>query len=787
MRRHTLLSAAVLVTAITASQVGTYANTIHITNLTQKIGGAGGCSLPEAIYASQYRDSVASDASGNMVATECEAGSGDDTIVFPSSSVLVMDSIIYDRENAAGPTATPAIASTIVIEANGARFERAANARNFRVFAVNPGSSLTIRNAHIKGFLARGGDGADGGGGGLGAGGAIFVRGGSLTVESCTFEGNGVEGGNGSTNSVTPGGGGGGLSGDGGRGGLGEFAGGGGGGGARGNGGDGESSAEAGGFGGKGGGGGGTLADGERGRDGSHGGAACGGDGGTFSVLSIAGEDGDGGACPGGGGGGGQSLDPVVGLIAGDGGSGAYGGGGGGGGDLLGTGGNGGFGGGGGAGTGADSVAGFAPVGGDGGFGGGGGAAHDGAISGGPGSGGLFAGDGSSTNGGGGAGLGGAIFNHGGTVRVENCTFTANTAVRGLEGGSGAQRGTDAGAAIFSYNGSLSVFNTTVSGNASTGDLAGIVVINVSTSSSGSPAPISFTLRNTIVASNGPKACAVEGSGISISGSGNLIQDNYPGAECPGVVTEDDPLLAALALNAPGSTPTMAPQAGSPAMGAADPSTSLAYDQRGVPRPQGLGFDIGSYEGCRAPSCPADTTQPNERDHCGAVVTFAAPTSDPECPATCTQASGSYFPVGSTSVTCRSEGGSCSFYVTVNDAQAPTVTITSPPVTTAFVPSSLPFNVVFTDGDACGVTHEVLEIQGCLVYDGNTYGDQNGLLSDEAIPITTAELCRIASKCGFTTLSNPEFRVRAFDAAGNSGTDSRTLRGSIQLVGGICK
>ena len=41
---------------------------------------------------------------------------------------------------------------------------------NFRAFAINPGESLTIRNAHIKGFTVKGGDGGSGGGGGLGAG-----------------------------------------------------------------------------------------------------------------------------------------------------------------------------------------------------------------------------------------------------------------------------------------------------------------------------------------------------------------------------------------------------------------------------------------------------------------------------------------------------------------------------------------------------------------------------------------------------------------------------------------
>ena len=51
--------------------------------------------------------------------------------------------------------------------------------------------NLTIRNAYIKGFTAKGGNGAVGGGGGLGAGGAIYVAGGLLTIENSTFQHNG--------------------------------------------------------------------------------------------------------------------------------------------------------------------------------------------------------------------------------------------------------------------------------------------------------------------------------------------------------------------------------------------------------------------------------------------------------------------------------------------------------------------------------------------------------------------------------------------------------------------
>jgi uncharacterized repeat protein (TIGR01451 family) len=103
-----------------------------------------------------------------------------------------------------------------------------------------------------------------------------------------------------------------------------------------------------------------------------------------------------------------------------------------------------------------------------------------------------------------------------------------------------------------------------------------------------------FNLYNTIVANSVPqiRTCQYHPD-VTAAGAGNLIQANFG---CQGMVSEDDPLLGALQLNAPGLTPTMAIGADSPANNAADSSTSLSLDQRGVPRPQAIAFDIGAYE-----------------------------------------------------------------------------------------------------------------------------------------------------------------------------------------------
>src|SRR5882672_10431977 len=70
-------------------------NPIYVTDLTQKISSTGGCSLPEAIYSSEYHNNIAPEPAnpGNFIPTTCEKGTGDDTIVLPAGAVFLMSSI----------------------------------------------------------------------------------------------------------------------------------------------------------------------------------------------------------------------------------------------------------------------------------------------------------------------------------------------------------------------------------------------------------------------------------------------------------------------------------------------------------------------------------------------------------------------------------------------------------------------------------------------------------------------------------------------------------------------
>jgi hypothetical protein len=80
-----------------------------------------------------------------------------------------------------------------------------------------------------------------------------------------------------------------------------------------------------------------------------------------------------------------------------------------------------------------------------------------------------------------------------------------------------------------------------------------------------------------------------------------------------------------------------------------------------------------------APSitAPANVTVPNDPNQAGAVVNYAAPATTGDVgTVTCTPDSGSFFPIGTTTVTCSTSNTAltASFTVTVNDTQPPSIT-----------------------------------------------------------------------------------------------------------------
>jgi pimeloyl-ACP methyl ester carboxylesterase len=86
-------------------------------------------------------------------------------------------------------------------------------------------------------------------------------------------------------------------------------------------------------------------------------------------------------------------------------------------------------------------------------------------------------------------------------------------------------------------------------------------------------------------------------------------------------------------------------------------------------------FQAAQFEGGCSLTCPASITQPNDTGQCGAIVNYAPPVTGSCGTVVCTPPTGSFFPVGTTTVTCTSSGGpNCSFTITVNDLEKPSIT-----------------------------------------------------------------------------------------------------------------
>jgi uncharacterized repeat protein (TIGR01451 family) len=200
--------------------------------------------------------------------------------------------------------------------------------------------------------------------------------------------------------------------------------------------------------------------------------------------------------------------------------------------------------------------------------------------------------------------LGGAVFNHGGSVSAVNCTFSANTVTGGAgstdgAGSTAAEDGQGLGGAIFSRNGSLTVTSCTFAANDAQAG-GGIFVV-----ADGEQAVLDLT--SSILADTTGAATDLEvaendgGTALTDGGLGfNLVesQTGYGGS----ITVTSDPLLGPLADNG-GATPTHGLDPTSPAIDAGI-GTAVSSDQRGAARPIDLagisnasdGADIGALE-----------------------------------------------------------------------------------------------------------------------------------------------------------------------------------------------
>ncbi|WP_165224841.1 choice-of-anchor Q domain-containing protein [Aquisphaera insulae] len=174
-------------------------------------------------------------------------------------------------------------------------------------------------------------------------------------------------------------------------------------------------------------------------------------------------------------------------------------------------------------------------------------------------------------------GVGGGLLNLG-TATLINSTVVNNSAFNG-------------GGLYNAYSGVLTLQSCTVAGNS----------VQLLASGLANLAGGTATLTNTIITGS-PGNSTIDVTG-TVTGSNNLIQDAaYAGGLINGVngnIVGVDPKLGPLASNG-GSTPSMRPLAGSPAIDAGSDSlvpAGVTTDQRGSWRIRGAHVDIGAVEG----------------------------------------------------------------------------------------------------------------------------------------------------------------------------------------------
>ncbi len=176
-------------------------------------------------------------------------------------------------------------------------------------------------------------------------------------------------------------------------------------------------------------------------------------------------------------------------------------------------------------------------------------------------------------------------------------------------------------------------------------------------------------------------------------------------------------------------------------------------------------------------TCPANITASNDPNQCGAVVNYPAPTVSDNCPMigapVCSPASGSFFPRGTTTVTCTvadmsGNTATCSFTVRVNDTQPPSITCPAD-IYLATAGTSATATYTPTASDNCpGVT------VACTPPSGSSFP-----VGSNTVTCTATDATGITATCSFRVIVNPvTFSVTdplACTGPGNAVTGTFTI------------
>lgn len=168
-------------------------------------------------------------------------------------------------------------------------------------------------------------------------------------------------------------------------------------------------------------------------------------------------------------------------------------------------------------------------------------------------------------------GRGGGILGQDPTISIINSTISTNTALNG--GG------------VFNRGGTVNFTNTTIANNIATDNGGGVW------NHSGT-----MNLKNTILTSNTAATASDDCAGSKTSFGYNIASDASCALGGTGDLNSTNPMIGSLAANGgPAKTHALLPT--SPAIDLVPLSScTVSTDQRGVPRPQGVACDSGSFE-----------------------------------------------------------------------------------------------------------------------------------------------------------------------------------------------
>lgn len=177
-----------------------------------------------------------------------------------------------------------------------------------------------------------------------------------------------------------------------------------------------------------------------------------------------------------------------------------------------------------------------------------------------------------------------------------------------------------------------------------------------------------------------------KGAADTCQGTVTVIDNTPPVPQCPDdIVVDNDAgvcgavvnFTATVTDNCPGPTISCSPASGSLFPIGTTTVTCTATDASNNTSTCSFTVTVNDTEDPVA-QCPANITVGNDAGLCGATVNFTATVTD-NCPGatiSCSPASGTFFPVGTTTVTCTATDASnntatCTFTVTVNDTEDP--------------------------------------------------------------------------------------------------------------------